>query len=291
MFTTRKPQRTITLVRCFLFCWIAVVACRPLMLAQTPFEYEAALQKATSKLQSGVPEEALRHAEQAMNLDFARWEAYAIAGQAFMKLNRYQEAVNTLDKAIERAPEKKQEQLRELRVQCLVNESTSNPQPAPTPSSVAGSQAGHLNGTLKTSSDDRLNVVKDHQKQPPTMKGVSNAGAKAIFFVCYARSRSGVCESVGQLTIKTGGLSYNSRTRNQSLSGGCSDITDLSTFIPQPKAAPSFRASVTEGIALRVLGREAVFFVNPNATAEDTDSVDAIVDKIKLQCPDVESKR
>jgi tetratricopeptide (TPR) repeat protein len=263
----------------------------PLICSQTTSEYEAVLLEATSKLQAGNSDGALLSAQRAINLDLARWDAYAIAGEALMKLYRYDEAKDVLGKAIEIAPEKKRGALLDLRAQCSIAESTSVAQSASKTSGVASSQAGRPNGTLKTSSQEGLDEVEDLQKESPTMKRVPSAGKKAIFDVCFSPSRNGDCESIGQLTIKAGRLSYSARTRNQSFSGKCSDISDLSSFTTQAKAAPSFRASAAEGITLRVLGREAVFFLNSNATAEGANSVDAIVDKIKRQCPDVESKR
>jgi tol-pal system protein YbgF len=78
-----------------------------------------------AQLQAGSAEQAVSSGRSAIKMSAGRWEGYALAGGALMNLKRYEEAADTLSKAIERAPEAKQPALRDLRRQCLLAESGS----------------------------------------------------------------------------------------------------------------------------------------------------------------------
>jgi tol-pal system protein YbgF len=87
--------------------------------------YDALIQQGKSQLQAGNAERAAASGKAAIKISTERWEGYALVGGALMNLRRYEEAADTLSKAIERAPEAKQPSLRDLRRQCLLAESGS----------------------------------------------------------------------------------------------------------------------------------------------------------------------
>ena len=95
--------------------------------AQNALDYDSIIQKGKVQLQAGTPDLALTAAQQAITLDAGRWEGYALAGGALMNLKRYEEAADRLSNAIERAPQSKQDGLRELRRQSFAAESGSAP--------------------------------------------------------------------------------------------------------------------------------------------------------------------
>jgi hypothetical protein len=92
--------------------------------AQEKHEYDNLVQEGRVQLQAGNAAVALASAEGAIKLNSERWEAYALAGGALMSLKRYEDAVDKFSDATGRAPEAKQQALRELRRQCLLAEST-----------------------------------------------------------------------------------------------------------------------------------------------------------------------
>jgi type II secretory pathway component HofQ len=92
-------------------------------LAGTVASYDDVVQQGNTALQSGRLDAALGAAEMAIKTDNARWEAYALAGGALMKLKRYEEAADRLTEAIQRAPDAKRPTLRDLRRQSLAAES------------------------------------------------------------------------------------------------------------------------------------------------------------------------
>jgi tetratricopeptide (TPR) repeat protein len=102
---------------------------------QLPLDYNGLVQQGKTELQAGSSDQALRSGQVAIKMSANRWEAYALAGGALMNLKRYEEAADTLSKAIERAPESKQPALRDLRRQCLLAESGS-PAGANTPAAA-----------------------------------------------------------------------------------------------------------------------------------------------------------
>ena len=276
----------VSLVRYLIALWIALSSCQSLALAQKPFEYESVVQAARTYLAADKPDDALAKAEQAMRLDLARWEAYAIAGEALMKLNRYHEAENILDNAIERAPSNTQGRLQDILSQCIIDESSSIASSA----AKALSQVQVPTSVANSSSSDielgsRAKVADRFRTQGIATTRALNPQIATAFDVCHASSRRGLCESIGQLTLRAGRLNYSSRNGNQSFSQSCSGIADVSSIVRESHAAPSLRAFVAEGVALRLSGKEEVFFVNPDqSNADRTDPVDAILDAIKQQC-------
>src|SRR5258708_7600380 len=87
--------------------------------------YDALIQQGKSQLQAGSSEQTAPSGNAAIKMTTERWEGYALIGGALMNLKRYEEAADTLSKAIERAPESKQPALRDLRRQCLLAEAGS----------------------------------------------------------------------------------------------------------------------------------------------------------------------
>lgn len=105
---------------------------------QTSTQYDGLVQSANTQLQAGHVEQALALGRQAIGSDAGRWEAYAVTGGALMNLKRYEEAADSLSKAIDKAPATKQAGLRDLRKQCVLAEAgvvapTSGGNPSPTP--------------------------------------------------------------------------------------------------------------------------------------------------------------
>jgi hypothetical protein len=97
--------------------------------------------RARRNCRTGGADQALTLSNQAIQADPNRWEAYALAGGALMNLKRYDEAIDDLTKAIEHAPEAKQQGLRDLRKQCVLAESGTSPTPPPPAQSAATTQA------------------------------------------------------------------------------------------------------------------------------------------------------
>jgi tetratricopeptide (TPR) repeat protein len=82
--------------------------------------YDELVQQGKGQLQSGHPDQAAASGKAAIKMSMERWEGYALVGGALINEKRYEEAADTLSKAIERAPESKQPALRDLRRQCLL---------------------------------------------------------------------------------------------------------------------------------------------------------------------------
>jgi len=134
---SRTMKRLLIQVGCF-FC-VGLMSLSLLSSAQTGQDYDVLVQQGNAQLQAGSNDLALSTANSAVKLNADRWEAYALAGGALMNLKRYEEAVDNFGKAIERAPEAKQQGLRGLRKQCLLAEAGAAPAAVP-PSSSAATQ-------------------------------------------------------------------------------------------------------------------------------------------------------
>jgi tetratricopeptide (TPR) repeat protein len=132
-------MNNIFVCRVFLFFALTIGAVHSA--EQAASGYEALIQQGKSQLQAGSAEQAAASGKSAIKMNAGRWEGYALAGGALMNLKRYEEAADTLSKAIDRVPESKQPALRDLRRQCLLAESGS-PAVANTPApATATSQA------------------------------------------------------------------------------------------------------------------------------------------------------
>jgi Flp pilus assembly protein TadD len=73
--------------------------------SQTASDYDTLVQKGKTQLQAGSADLALASSEAAIKLDANRWEAYGLAGGALMNIKRYEEAEDSLSRALDRAPE------------------------------------------------------------------------------------------------------------------------------------------------------------------------------------------
>lgn len=127
-----KDQQRATLL-IFLFTLFVLSTAPAVTLAQSTPDYDTLVHQGNAQLQTGNNDLALGTAQSAIKLNADRWEAYALAGGSLMNLKRYEDAVDDFTKAIERAPEVKQQGLRDLRKQCLLAESGVSPSPAATP--------------------------------------------------------------------------------------------------------------------------------------------------------------
>jgi type II secretory pathway component HofQ len=132
-----RETRAASASRFILSFFLVVYA--PCASAQSSSNFDTLIQEGNTQLQAKRADQALAFGEAAIKISAKRWDGYALAGGALMNLERYEEAVDTLSKAIERAPESKQATLRELRRQCLLAESrspavASTPAPATTTS-------------------------------------------------------------------------------------------------------------------------------------------------------------
>jgi hypothetical protein len=87
--------------------------------------FDTQLAAARAALSAGDLDRGLALADAAIRMSPERWDGYAVAGQALYGLRQYEPAADALSKAIERAPEAQQGNLRDLRRQCLVAESGS----------------------------------------------------------------------------------------------------------------------------------------------------------------------
>lgn len=85
--------------------------------------YDTFIQQGNAQLQAGNNDQALHSGEMAITTGADRWEGYALTGGALMNLKRYEDAADALSKAIDRAPESKQPDLRDLRRRSLLAES------------------------------------------------------------------------------------------------------------------------------------------------------------------------
>lgn len=104
--------------------------------AQTASNYDALVQQGQAEMNAGNNDVAFSTANSAIKAVPDRWEAYAVAGGALMNLKRYEDAADQFSYAIDRAPEKKQDQLRELRKKCVVAESGASSAPISSPASA-----------------------------------------------------------------------------------------------------------------------------------------------------------
>jgi tetratricopeptide (TPR) repeat protein len=96
--------------------------------AQSTTGYDNLVQEGNRQLQVGDLSDALATANRAIALDHGRWQAYALSGGALMNLKRYEEAADSLSKAIDRAPATKQSGLRELpSASALTQPATASP--------------------------------------------------------------------------------------------------------------------------------------------------------------------
>jgi tetratricopeptide (TPR) repeat protein len=270
----------ISLVRNLVAPLIALAACQPLARAQASFEYESDLQKARSCLEAGKPDDALANAERAMSLDFTRWEAYAIAGEMFMKLNRFHDAENSFDRAIERAPSNSQGILRDLLSKCLVEDSSSiasSLAKAASQMHVAVSKSTSGNSEL----ENRARAADIHAAQDTAVRRASNEEIPTVFDVGFASNRGGVFESTGQLTVRPGGLDYVALNPTQSFTLSASEIVDVSSLVRESRAAPSFRASGAEAVLVHVSGKGEMFFENRKGNADNADSNDSLFDALR----------
>lgn len=157
-------------------CWIGIAAFRFVSvgaaIAQSAAgDYDALVRQGNAQLQAGSNDLALATAGSAIKLNADRWEAYALAGGALMNLKRYEEAADDFSKAIERAPETKQAELRNLRKQCFSAElgvaipTTSAPSAQPSPSATT-----HAEVVLWKSIENRANPAdfQSYLDQYPT---------------------------------------------------------------------------------------------------------------------------
>lgn len=127
---------------------------------QIATDYEALVQQGRTQLQAGNNDAALASANSAIKLNAERWEAYAVAGGALMNLKRYENATDQFGHAIDKAPEAKQDALRDLRKQCLLAEAEtpSGPGATPTPS-------GSISVSGSPSYADTVRWIQEHIKE------------------------------------------------------------------------------------------------------------------------------
>lgn len=111
-----------------LFGWApCLVLVAAVSLAQSPSDFEAQLRAGDAALQAGRADAALSAGDAAVRLAPDRWDGYALSGRALLALKRYESAADALSKAIDRAPEGEQTELRDLRRQCLLEEAGVTP--------------------------------------------------------------------------------------------------------------------------------------------------------------------
>jgi len=91
--------------------------------AQGTSAHDVQLQQGTAQLRSGDADAALASGDAAIRIAPERWDGYALAGRALLRLKRYEAAADALGLAIERAPPSQQPALRDLRRESLLQES------------------------------------------------------------------------------------------------------------------------------------------------------------------------
>jgi tetratricopeptide (TPR) repeat protein len=134
--------------------------------------YDALITRGNALLQAGNDDQALNSGEAAIGMKTDRWEGYALAGSALMKLKRYEDAADALSKAIDRAPESQQHALRELRRQCLLAESgypavaNAASAPATTGQPATTSQPAATSQSATTSQAEAASQSADANTQP-----------------------------------------------------------------------------------------------------------------------------
>jgi tetratricopeptide (TPR) repeat protein len=109
--------------------------------AQQTSDYDSLVRQGNSQLQAGNNEQALSTANAAIRANTSRWEAYAVAGGALLNLKRYEEAADWFSKAIDRAPQNKQDGLRALRPQCFAAQSEASTSHSRSGTAVIATQA------------------------------------------------------------------------------------------------------------------------------------------------------
>ena len=109
--------------------------------AQSGTSYDRLIETGRSQLQAGDSSGALVTGNQAIKASPTRWEAYALAGGALMNLKRYEEAADQFSEGIRLAPEAKKVQLRDLRRQCVIAETSVVPSTSSTGQSAGAAPA------------------------------------------------------------------------------------------------------------------------------------------------------
>jgi tetratricopeptide (TPR) repeat protein len=134
----RLILRTCILSACLAFAAAAAPA-------QTTPRVDASIARGSAELKAGQANEAMRDAQQAIQLAPQDWRGYALAGGALMSLHHYAQAAARLGQAIRRAPEAKRAALEGLRrksLQDAAGVAPATPAPAnmnkPAPASATG---------------------------------------------------------------------------------------------------------------------------------------------------------
>ncbi len=96
---------------------------------QTP-DYDQLVAQAQADLKAGTAAQALTVSQKAIAAAPSRWEAYVVAGGALQTEQQYDEAAGDFSKALERAPEANQAEVRSLLEKCIRAESTAQAAPA-----------------------------------------------------------------------------------------------------------------------------------------------------------------
>ena len=109
--------------------------------AQAPATFDAQIQQGEAQLAVGNADSALNFSNAAIRIDPNRWEGYAIAGRALLALKRYEDAADSLSRAIDRAPAAEQSSLRELRRLSLLTEAGASSSSAAPAAPVAAAPA------------------------------------------------------------------------------------------------------------------------------------------------------
>lgn len=151
---------------------LACCLCGKSSFGQSSPNYDSLVLQGKTQLQAGISDAALASANAAIKLDASRWEAYAVAGGALMNVRRYEDAADQFGRAIERAPEPKQEGLRDLRKRCLVAELGAAPAPnqASTPSASSGDSSG-------PSYSETVRWIQEHIKMAGIPGGTKQRGS------------------------------------------------------------------------------------------------------------------
>jgi tetratricopeptide (TPR) repeat protein len=147
-------------------------------------DYDAFITQGNALLKAGNAAQALNAGEGAIKYKANRWEGYALAGGALMNLKRYEDAADTLSKAIDRAPASKQPALRDLRRQCLLAES-GYPAAANTSAPAIPGQAA-TSGQAESRSAD-ADAQLENEKKRLVAKSTWTDPATGLMWAKYSR--------------------------------------------------------------------------------------------------------
>jgi tetratricopeptide (TPR) repeat protein len=274
--------------------------------------YDVLSQQGKAQLQAGNNDQALASAEQSIKSDATRWEGYALAGGALMNLKRYEEAADRFSKAIELAPQSKQDGLRELSRQCFAAESGAAPSPpssapattSPTRPEATTTQAEivlwksienstntedfktylsqYPNGAFAALARRHLADAEELEKRE-VAEGAARAAAGISFPVCISEGPVGWKYTCGDFNAHPGGVRFVGQTKGAREEISAEDFSAECSAIQQVELGHN--SHILDFVLLRASGKS--YYLEGFQPAGDSTgrTAGAALAYIKRACP------